>query len=482
MTMWTVQEYCNATNSWAVRVVRLKAPPPVTPSSVVPNSLSRGTPSIQVVVSGASTAGSGFYDPGSPFPNRFTASVSGGVTVNSATVTDSTHVTLDLDIPIGATLGTQDITLTNPDGQFVVVPGGVTVTPAVPPTVLSVNSPTPNGTYGVGTVIPVTVTFSAAVNVTGTPQLTLATGAVNEVVNYLSGSGTATLSFGYAVVAGDQSADLDTVSTNSLALNGGTIQTAGLVPADLTLPVPGTVGSLGANKNLVIDTQPPDTTITGSPPVLSNSTGAVFVFSSSEAAGATFEVNLDGAGFVSNGASTTVSYSSLAQGAHTFKVRASDAASPANVDPTPATFSWTVDTVPPDTTITAHPPNPDSSATPTFNYTSTEAGSSFEYRVDGGAWTSTGTTGTVTLASLSDGSHTFDVRSTDPAGNVDASPATFTWTVSAGGGGGGGGAASSSSSGHHKGCGLLGLDAVAMAALAAALRRVRRARPTSSSS
>src|SRR5437764_14963217 len=32
MTMWTVQEFCDATNSYGVRVVKLLAPPPATPS------------------------------------------------------------------------------------------------------------------------------------------------------------------------------------------------------------------------------------------------------------------------------------------------------------------------------------------------------------------------------------------------------------------------------------------------------------------
>jgi hypothetical protein len=396
--------------------------------------------------------------------------------VNGVTYTDPTHVTLDLNVPVGATLGPQDITLTNPDNQSVVFSGGITVTPPVTPTVLSVNSPSADATYGAGAILPITVTFSNVVTVTGTPQLTLKTGAVNEVVNYLSGSGTATLTFGYAVSAGDTSPDLDYVSTNSLALNGGTIKSPALLDADLTLPAPGTVGSLGSNKNLVIDTQAPDTTITSSPAVNSNTTGAVFTFSSTKAAGATFEVNLDGAGFVTNGSSTTITYSGLSQGAHTFQVRALDADTPPNVDPTPATFSWTVDTIPPDTSITAQPPDPDTNTTPTFDYTATEAGSTFEYRVDGGAWTSTGSTGTVTLAALALGSHTFEVRATDPAGNVDATPAKATWTITAAAP-----PAPASSGGHHHGCGLLGLDGAAIGALAVLLRRRRRRGSTSPS-
>src|SRR5262249_573814 len=42
MTMWSVQEYCNATNSWAVRVTKLNAPAPATPASCNPSSVSQG--------------------------------------------------------------------------------------------------------------------------------------------------------------------------------------------------------------------------------------------------------------------------------------------------------------------------------------------------------------------------------------------------------------------------------------------------------
>jgi hypothetical protein len=120
------------------------------------------------------------------------------------------------------------------------------------PTVTNVTSTSADGSYTTGAVIPITVTFSEAVTVTGTPQLTLETGATDRVVNYISGSGTNTLTFNYTVQAGDSSADLDYVSTTALALNGGTITDAALNAATLTLAAPGAAGSLGANKALVI--------------------------------------------------------------------------------------------------------------------------------------------------------------------------------------------------------------------------------------
>ncbi|MDP2994673.1 MAG: Ig-like domain-containing protein, partial [Anaerolineales bacterium] len=125
------------------------------------------------------------------------------------------------------------------------------------PAVTNVTSTTANGSYKAGVVIPVTVTFSEAVTVTGTPRLTLETGATDEVVNYSSGSGMATLTFAYTVQAGDTSADLDYKATDSLTLNGGTVKDAAGNNATLTLVAPGAAGSLGANKNIVIDNVAP---------------------------------------------------------------------------------------------------------------------------------------------------------------------------------------------------------------------------------
>jgi hypothetical protein len=124
------------------------------------------------------------------------------------------------------------------------------------PTVSNVTSSATNGTFSIGDSISIQVTFTEAVTVTGTPQLTLETGSTDRAVNYASGSGTTTLTFTYTVQSGDSSADLDYVSTSSLALNGGTVLDAATNAATLTLPAPGASGSLGANKALVVTSAP----------------------------------------------------------------------------------------------------------------------------------------------------------------------------------------------------------------------------------
>jgi len=127
------------------------------------------------------------------------------------------------------------------------------------PTVTSVSSSTANGTYTTGGTVNITVTFSEAVTVTGTPTIALETGATDRTVNYSSGTGTTTLVFAYTVQAGDASGDLDYLSTTALSA-GTSIRSAIGNDATLTLPTPGAANSLGANKAIVIDTGAPSVT------------------------------------------------------------------------------------------------------------------------------------------------------------------------------------------------------------------------------
>jgi gliding motility-associated-like protein len=122
------------------------------------------------------------------------------------------------------------------------------------PVVSTVSASTANGSYKAGDVVTVTVGFTSAVAVTGTPTIALNTGAV---ANYTSGSGTNTLSFNYTIAPSQTSADLDYTTTTALLLAGGTIKDLNGNDALLTLPTVGGGSSLGGQKNIIIDTQIP---------------------------------------------------------------------------------------------------------------------------------------------------------------------------------------------------------------------------------
>ena len=226
-----------------------------------------------------------------------------------------------------------------------------TFTITQPAGVSGVTASTANGTYKIGDVIDVQVNFHMPVTVTGTPQLALNAGA-NAV--YHSGTGTSSLVFKYTVASGNQTADLDYTSTTALTLAGGTIKDALNNNATLTLPAPGAAGSLGANKNIVIDGIAPAapviaavadgaTVYTGLPAI--NGTAEIGSIVSLQIDAATVSTNIPvGAG----GNWTYTLTTALLDGTHTLKALTTDAAG--NPSVYSATNTFTVITVP---TITA---------------------------------------------------------------------------------------------------------------------------------
>ena len=87
------------------------------------------------------------------------------------------------------------------------------------------------------------------------------------------------------------------------------------------------------------------------------------------------------------------------------------------------------DSTAPNTTITSGPTGTTTDNTPTFTFASSESGSTFQCRLDSGAWASC--TSPWTTGPLTDGVHGIEVRATDAAGNTDATPATQSFTVAA---------------------------------------------------
>jgi hypothetical protein len=78
---------------------------------------------------------------------------------------------------------------------------------------------------------------------------------------------------------------------------------------------------------------------------------------------------------------------------------------------------------PPETTITS---GSSTGTSASFAFTSSEAGSTFECRVDGGSWSPCTPPAQYVLGA---GTHTFEVRATDPGGTVEPTPAVTLITI-----------------------------------------------------
>ena len=174
----------------------------------------------------------------------------------------------------------------------------------------------------------------------------------------------------------------------------------------------GNTDATPATHTWTIDTEAPDTTVDTAPSDPTNSSAGDFTFSSADT-NATFECNLDGAGFTP--CTSPYSTGALADGEHTLEVRAVDTAG--NPDPTPATHTWTIVTTAPDTTFIATPTDSTNDTTGDFEFGSDAANATFECNVDGGGFSLC--TADFTTGALGDGSHTLGVRAVDEAGNTD---------------------------------------------------------------
>ena len=260
------------------------------------------------------------------------------------------------------------------------------------------------------------ITNQPNLTLTGTVDLANDPEAANTTVTILNG----TSSVGTGIV---DSSNGNWSARVSLASDG----TYSLKASD-----PDTAGNTGFSNPLgvTLDTTAPDTSITSGPAANASTSSAAFAFTGTDSGTgvASFKTEIDGAAFAA-ATGATATYANLSDGSHTFEVEAVDGAG--NIDQTPAVYTWVVDTTPPDTSITAHPVADSSSGGASFTFSGTDSGTgvvSYKTSLDGSSFASTtGTTASYT--GLADGSHTFSVEAVDAAGNVDPTPASYSWTV-----------------------------------------------------
>jgi Bacterial Ig-like domain len=414
-TFWTFQEYANATDSWGVRAIQLKAPAPATPSVATPSTVNSGSCAEQVDITGDSSDGSGFFDPGSGFPNHITASVTGGVVVRGVTYTDPTHITLNLDTT-GASSGAQDVTVTNPDGQSETATGLVTVgspvsgsitpcpTGTVPASPKNENNPVVVGVADPGSTVDVYTDPSC----TGTP---VGTGSAADFA-----------SPGIAVdpVADDSSTDYYVISTD------------GVTPSPCSSTLPGTSGFV----TYVEDSTAPVPTVNLGPNGPTNDDTPRFTFSATDSVGpVAFECSIDTGtpsfGPCSGPGDSDVS-SPLGEGPWTFRVRATDAAG----NSATASRTFTVDVTPPTVQILSGPTGTTTDPRPTFTFSGDDpplGTPTFECSIDTGSpdfgpCSGPGNADTPAI-SLANGSYAFHVQAIDSAGNTATAARLFAVNV-----------------------------------------------------
>ncbi|MCW5865514.1 MAG: hypothetical protein KIT52_20670 [Anaerolineae bacterium] len=328
-----------------------------------------------------------------------------------------------------------------------------------------------------------------------------------------------------------------TVAVSGMTGDGTVVATIGAGVADDAAGNDNTA-STSTDNSVTFDVTAPTTTIIAwplSPAVSSTATLQFMGDDGSGVGGLTFECRLDGGSWTA--CTSPQTYVGLSDGSHTFQVRATDAVG--NTDPTPASYTWLIDTTPPnvtinqasgqadptgsspinftvvfseavtgfatgdvtlsgtagattatvtavdsttytvavsgmtgsgtviatvpaavaddtagndntaststdnqvtynapdttppDTTIDSNPSNPSNSSSASFTFSGSDPGgsgvASFECRLDSGAWTACASP--QNYSGLSDGSHTFQVRAIDAAGNTDPTPASFTWVI-----------------------------------------------------
>jgi hypothetical protein len=164
-----------------------------------------------------------------------------------------------------------------------------------------------------------------------------------------------------------------------------------------------------ATDSWTVDLTPPDTSIADAPSGAVANAAASIAFASNEV-GVSFACSLDGAPFAACTSPFTVL--GLSQGQHAFAVRAIDAAG--HEDASPASTTWTVDTIPPDIMFVGGPED-GSTTGPRVVFMFTMSEGTSQCSLDGAPFTACGSPFGYNLPA---GGHTVNVRTVDAAGNT----------------------------------------------------------------
>ena len=240
MTMWTIQEFTNAANSYGVQAVKLLAPAP-TLSCAAATTIAQGA-SANVTITGT-----GYYDPPAGVDAcrvAIAAAAAGaGVTVNSVTFNSTTSLTLNVSVAPGAATGPRGIIVTNPDGQTATNTNCLTVDPAPTTTITTLSRNLFNPTCATSNLEWV-ATFAAPVSGVAPGNFALS-GGTGAAITGVQGSGTTWL---VSANAGTAAATLGLSMANAAGVTPNVTNTpfAGAAYTVNALPETATVSGGGA--------------------------------------------------------------------------------------------------------------------------------------------------------------------------------------------------------------------------------------------
>jgi hypothetical protein len=220
--------------------------------------------------------------------------------------------------------------------------------------------------------------------------------------------------------------DSSGASTCSSSWSTGSLSTGTHTAYVWALDSAGNVSAAASRAFKVVNL--PDTTLSGTPAagVLTNATSTAFGYSSPT--GTTYMCTLDG-----SDVPCTANVGPLTQGAHTFSVKAGISPFGDNVvyyDASPATRTFTVDSVAPTVSISSGPTEGSATSDPsaTFGFSGSDPAPgtplTYECSLDGAAFGAC----PASYSGLAVGAHSFRVRAIDTAGNA-SSAAERHWTV-----------------------------------------------------
>ncbi len=223
------------------------------------------------------------------------------------------------------------------------------------------------------------------------------------------------------------------VAASSFTVNSATRITAttpaspaGSVPVSIINPQ-GTNTPSGAATYTYVQ-RPATPGLISAPPLISKSSTATFGFSLSPGAG--LQVSLDGGAFTS--ASIPLSFADLPEGTHVLRYKAVVS----GVESAPASYTWTVDTVPPPAPVVTAPTSGATIANPvTFSGTA-EAGVSVNLILNGGLFAVTtvspaGDWSFTHVSPLASGAYVLTGQAMDAAGNLSPMSSSVPFTIPA---------------------------------------------------